>query len=389
MKELAIQNGSCLLLSLIVTINSVSNYLYGTPFDFSIPFIILYFGVDLFYCPIDLKIHHIFCFLSIYYKLTNTGSNVNNMIHVARAINITEVSTIFFSLKYFITDKRLEILNNGLFIVSFFYIRIFNYFLVMSNRDNFTYVNETNNKYALYISVYGLLTLNIYWATILLKILMKGILKSANLLHLRRIISYMYFANPIITLYIYSNSPNISYIPHIVGAINLSIQSYNWHSKSLEYSKTNSFNIVSKDLLPYFLIDNASIFASGFLTSVSGYYYSESYYSFFFISLLYHGIPFGIQCYKSYEAKKENRVVNQDSIDFLVTTYILSGIPVLIDVSLCAYHSLSSFVYFPLIALHIFQACLLKINPFYEYTHLVFHSTLYIQTILLCLSNLR
>ena len=106
MKELAIQNGSCLLLSLIVTINSVSSYLYNTPFDYSIPFIILYFGVDLFYCPIDLKIHHIFCFLSIYFKLTNTVSNVNNMVHVARAINITELSTIFFSLKYFITDKR-------------------------------------------------------------------------------------------------------------------------------------------------------------------------------------------------------------------------------------------------------------------------------------------
>ena len=384
-----IQHAGSLTVSTIISINVMCNYLYNISLDVSIPFVILYFGVDIFYCSLEFKLHHLCCLLLTYYKITTTFHNNNDWIPVARAINLTEVSTIFLCLKYFIKDTFLELPNNTLFLLTFFYFRIYNYFLVMSNPDNFTYMNTTNNIYALYISIYGLLTLNIYWATILLKILMKQCLKFIYPTNVRHIISYMYFINPMIALYIYSKSPNISYIPHMVGLINLSFQSYTWHSKSLEYSKTNSFNIVSKHLLPYFLIDNASIYAAGFLTSISGYYYSNHFYSFFFTSLLYHGVPFGIQCYKTYQATKENHVINEKSTDFLVTTYILAGIPVMIDVSLCAYHSLSSFVYFPLIALHIFQACLLKINPFYEYTHLVFHSTLYIQTILLCLSNLR
>lgn len=262
-----IQHAASLTVSTIISINVMCNYLYNISFDLSIPFIILYFGVDIFYCSLEFKLHHLCCLLLTYYKITTTFQNNNDWIPVARAINLTEVSTIFFCLKYFIKDTFLELPNNTLFLLTFFYFRIYNYFLVMSNPDNFTYMNTTNNKYALYIATYGLLTLNIYWATILLKILMKQCLKFIYLVDARH-------------------------------------------------------------------------------------------------------------------------VINQESPDFLVRTYILAGIPILIDVSLCHYYSLPC-LHFPLVALHIFQACLLKINPFYNHTHLVFYSTLYIQTILLCLFNLK
>jgi hypothetical protein len=198
----------------------------------------------------------------------------------------------------------------------------------------------------------------------------------------------MYFVNPILSILILSTNPLAHFIS-FSGLVNLSIQSYVWHSKCEEYIKDKSLNIVSDELVWYFLKDNVAIQIAGYTASIAAYYHSEWFYAYLLISTLYHTIPIYIQYNMTMRMKKEGEIVNEKSSSFLLSTYALISGPIAADVIICAYNSTLYSTGFPLLCLHVFIGCLLIMTPFYQFNHIVFHLSLWVQSGLLAYSNSR
>jgi hypothetical protein len=95
----------------------------------------------------------------------------------------TEISTNFLMIKnllskYNIKNKLLNKINNFCFIVSFFYYRIYNYFINIIISKNIYIIiikNYYNSEqlFFIFLSIYGLFLLNLYWMFLIIKKLLK------------------------------------------------------------------------------------------------------------------------------------------------------------------------------------------------------------------------
>lgn len=392
MDAFIIREACGLSMALISSFNLLLSYLYGTSLIYSIPFMTTYFITDLFYTKKnDMRLHHTFCLLLITYFLCS-GVYFDDALELARAIYITEFSSIFLGLMHFLKPgSMLELLNKLLFVSSFAYARIYVFYNTIADSNSYTGLMkyDTRMNYILYTGCYGLMTLNIYWFSIILKKLVKGPFKYLQCPQLiRTTLSYMYIANPIIMCYILKTSP-MPYCIFLGGLINLSFHSYVWHSKCGEYIKDKPLNIVSDELVWYFLKDNAAIQLVGFSASVAAYYESEWFYRYLLASILYHIIPISVQYYMTILMKKEGNVIDEKSSGFLITSYILLSASIATDVFLCGYHSVLYSTGVPLFFLHVIIGCVLKMNTFYQFSHIFFHSLLWFQIALLSYSNSR
>ena len=117
------------------------------------------------------------------------NNNNNNVLIEDRFIIIysllkTEISSIFYILKYYIPNNTIyATINNLTFYITFLKFRIIdNYLEIFNNNTIDIIINKYLYKnyfikYYLIISLYGLYILNIYWFFILTKILYKVINK--------------------------------------------------------------------------------------------------------------------------------------------------------------------------------------------------------------------
>ena len=128
----------------------------------------------------DMILHHLFALMLIYFFYNHNYLIIDNIKiknNLIENILSTEISTNFLIINNFIKNiKNLFIIkiNQILFVSTFFYFRIYNYFIyiILSNDVNILIINISKNyyyKYLLYTGMYGLFILNIYWFFILLK----------------------------------------------------------------------------------------------------------------------------------------------------------------------------------------------------------------------------
>jgi len=309
----------------------------------------------------------------------------------------TEISSIFYVLKYWLPTKSIIYnINAILFYISFFKLRIFDfYYEVIYNNSKFEIIfeNYSQTNYLLssilLISCYGLYLLNLYWFLIINKIVYKEIAKVVNIntekiCHF--ICSYIHWINIPVAFYIYSYNPNEKNIIDMVGVTVLSISSYIYHydifdrlynKKIEEYINPDKNNIVM------FLNDTICINLRGFLIIVTNYYYNPHFSviiatsGLVHLASIYHNILNILELF-----------IDNTKINFLNNHNIITGMPIVYDVSLLLMNSPIE-IAIPFLFVNIMMILIFVVEPFYKLTHVGFHILLIAQNYYACLSNIR
>jgi hypothetical protein len=425
---LEIQNVSLLCICLTTLYTSFQYYPYITGelnanliiengpklYDKMFKIILINAVIDLFFIKkIDLILHHFlilgFTFYGYYYNI-----NLDSIYYIIYYIVNTEISSIFNIFRYWIPkNTNIYIINGLIFYTSFFKYRIFDYYVNIISKD---YLKLIIDKYSssnyilsgiLVSSTYGLFILNLYWFSILTKILFKMIrnniinplfgYKINKDMIVQYLCSYVHYINIPLAIYLYhhkfidnSNNHKIKYLIDITGIVCLSISSYNYHYdiyKRLVSKEIDSYILPSKKNIIYFFIDCIFIQLRPFLTLLTSYYNTDIFMLIIFIPGLFHifslyNIILNILKFL-FVIEKEDFNLQKYHIKI---HYIITVIPIIIDIILIYINS-SHDVGTPFLFINIAIFIIYVVEPFYDFTHFIFHLLLIVQTYYLCLSH--
>ena len=345
----------------------------------------------------DVKIHHICVSGIIFYNNYYNISPEHKIIFYP--LLLTEISSIFYVLKYWLPKKTiLYNVNDMLFYISFFKLRIYDfYYKIIYNNISFNTIFHTysHSNYSLslilLISCYGLYILNLYWFLIMNKIIYKQIQKIKNIdtdILCHKLCSYLLWLNIPLALYIYVHKPNEKYMFDMIGITCLSISSYLYHDdiyKRLYNKQIEEYNIPNKDNFLLFINDTITINARSFLVIVTNYYNNKYLLYILLISGIFHLNSIYYCIINIFELLLHH---DKSKDTFLNYHNIFSIIPISFDVFLICMNSQTE-ILIPYFLLNIIIGLLFIINPFYKLTHVSFHILLVAQNYYMCLSNTR
>ena len=150
-----------------------------TNFKFLQAIICIFSIVDLYYNKSrDIKLHHLFSLGLFYYSFVFNVpcSDINILTY---SFIKTEISSIFMVLKFYINKKsNLYHVNNIIFYILFFKLRVYEIYYDVINYDSQLYIiiNKYSNfvgSFCFVLSCYGLFILNLYWFFLINKIMYK------------------------------------------------------------------------------------------------------------------------------------------------------------------------------------------------------------------------
>ncbi len=384
-----------------------------------------FFDILFYKLPMDLIIHHVLVFYVTYYNY------FYNHLYETEYKNIMietclyyEISSVFMALQT-IHDKVVPKKNKNhtilstilqiLFMTTFYKYRIenfYNNFLLNTDLHNHIYnicKDDFLCKSHVYIMYMGFLGLNIYWFTIMIKILYKksGLKSSVEKINhsiFENILTYTLFITSLYMIYLYTiqNNYKPNYKYDIIGTFILGIASMMYHHYYSFFYKNKehicislvSIKSESKKILFYTFIDQISIKIRSFLIIYSIYGNSLQFNTSFILHLI-SVIPFIYHSYQDYikiiKNKDENKDENKDKKEiiylFINHLYkhisIYNGITFIIDnifVSLKDNHNIYC-KYNALLAIIISGGFFVK--PFYEANQLYIHVLLILQSIVL------
>jgi len=395
------QNFINLGLCTVISLNLLYYQVYGTGLDVSVPIIFAYFVGDFYFCKPEIRLHHIFGMSILGFKMYHYNTPVDDAVIVS-SLYKTEISTFFYIFKllmetYKIKSKTLTTINNALFFATFFKFRIYDYYLdVIANPATYAVFRAYSGdslfqSSIIHFGVYGLFILNLYWFTILCKIVYKPfntIFPESTVITLcHKIVSYSYFSNLGVAYFIYSFSPNEVYIFDIIGILTLSLGSYYYHQRVLRtYQETNELDYISYSIMKPFVVDKFCIHLRSFLCLTSAFYHSSNW-PIIVLSGIFHTSSFIRLIDYLYDLRAEDRPIvyhskSERCKEFLQATNLFTSSPVVMDVvfvALCLSTSdYTSSIHAVFTTLMCFT--LLVVSPFYEMTHVAFHGFLILQT---------
>jgi len=394
---------SCILLSLFICYNLYLYYNVNTDYlNLSLPVILTYFGLDLFVCKYDIKLHHISILFLIAFNYNYNVSIADSEISIIPLYK-TEISTIFYSLKVIMKDnvlykKYFSQTNDILFFVIFIKFRIYDvYSIVLVNPIFYSqmakYTNTIFKQWFLYVPLYCFYGLNVYWFLIMYKILAKPIIKKCKSYDLKKIreflTQYTLFFNILAVGYIYSFSKKQYYIIDMAGIAMLAMNSYIYHNKIYTYlCGKKEINYMDNDIIEPLLNDNLSIHITSLLYNLTcAFTYDNSdIFAVFYISLILHANA--IYHYILYIMKSksnDNKIMYNDdsSTELISMTNFCTVLPVTYDILFGVFTAtnINTKINISLVSYVLFL--ILYINPFYELNHFAFHLGLIVQRMFL------
>ena len=367
-------------------------------FNILFPIIGMHVFTDIcFVKSIDVKLHHI-CVGCIFSYSNYYNVSIEERFAILYPLIKTEISSIFYILKFWIPPKSLAYnINAVLFYGTFLKFRIYDfYYEILYNNISFNalFQNYSPSNYLsqsiFMLSCYGLYILNLYWFLIMNKIIYKSIAKMVNidtdsLCHL--FCSHIHWVNIPLSIYIYAFNPSDKYIFDVVGITALSVFSYIYHYDV--YYRLNN-NIISEYIIPttcnivYFLSDNGFIHLRSFLALVTNYYDNDLfafviiYSAIFHITTILHAIANILDISVNYK--------DVDPIKFLNQHEIATIVPLVFD-GMCIFANSLTQTRIPFLLVNISIGLLLWINPFYKLSHVAFHLLIIAQNYYICMSN--
>ncbi len=417
------QNAANLFICSMTTINLWIYNKTNQYLSLSIPLIFTHFAIDIFFCKKEFKVHHFFGLLVIAFKYYHNMSKENATILII-SLYKTELSTFFYVFRYYLNKliksnvntpsvstgktliKWINILNSAVFFLTFFKFRMFDFYndvivnpAVYKQLQPYTQ-NSTIQTLFIYTGLYGLFLLNMYWFAIMCKVIYKPIHQLLSdricipLCH--TIVSYTYIVNVPISVLLYSSSPKPSYLFDMIGIMALTYGSFFYHQKVIEYYNSHKqIEYTSYELMYPFVLDQVAIHTRMFLCTVTNVYYLDQttmqlllLFSFAkHASSIYHLIKYLYDLkYQGQQILYNNK--NEHTQRFLSIVNGVLFIPIIID-GLIIFFNTSHLVY-KLNAVFITAMCIiiLKIAPFYELNHVLFHMCAIAQNVYLILCNM-
>jgi hypothetical protein len=361
---------------------------------------------DFLLCTPDLIIHHIAALLLICPSL-NSIHALSNLMHLMIVVLKTEISSLFLVFREFIPKKykRLSNINNILFIVLFFYTRIYQY----SNKIiyNETLHDDIDKYYSPFdaglikIGVYLLYFMNLYWFTIIIKTIVKKINETGFLLSFQqseRIIQYLYFTSSVACLNIYKPFINPIYFLDTFGVTMLSVTSYKYHNL-LSKQTSEEKNVLDDDLIWYYIDDVLLINIRCFLcvltnTNLYKVLTTMTPNMYINITLVYASILFHsatIYNFVKFIFTLKNNNINlsiyKNPLEKTFFLHIIKALPILVDSMIIIYNTKNLYIQNNGILITVLFFIIMNVEPFYHMNHLAFHVLLFFQTIFLCQSN--
>lgn len=409
----------CIANLIISTIVSINLYYYyyvdKNTLYFSLPLIALHFLLDIFVCNTDIKIHHMCGLLTIFTKYYYNTQPIHDSSIFVLVYNF-EITTFFYLFKIWLKpyektqNKLLKCIitsNDIIFFLSFFKIRIFDYYIyVISNptvyENLYNYVGDrVFDNILMYSGIYGLFILNMYWFLIMCKIVCRTffgdkVMSLEAQINCHNITSFTLLFNPhIAALAYYHSPPNIAYFFDLLGTVTLGIFNFKYHNSIKEYIiKNKQIDYTSQELLTYYTMDNLAIHLRSFLCVVTSLYNSLPLTIHIFIfSATIHSCSFYL-----FMKKLNDRLFNKGQIIynnckennvFITEINTLMSVPIIVDTLIISLFSTYYLNAINLCFVTVFMAFAIFIQPFYEYSHVAFHAGLLLETYFLASCNLR
>lgn len=123
----------------------------------------------------DMIIHHLLVMNLIYFLFSSKADDTEKL-RIVEVILSTEISTNFLILKDILKKNKLTgilYINNVLFLLTFFYYRVYNYFvkiIISKELFNIATTNFTGFQlFFLFFSIYSFFILNLYWSGLICK----------------------------------------------------------------------------------------------------------------------------------------------------------------------------------------------------------------------------
>jgi len=323
----------------------------------------------------DVVIHHALS-LSVYfsyYWYSYTDYDINL---ISSAILCFQVSSIFLSIdSIFGDDYALKSLNSIAFIGTFMYYRIYRYYLFLTDIDFQMMIYKYNPN--IMIIFYAFYTLNIYWACLIVKKIMK-LLKINDMyddIKMEWLLQYLLCLNVPITYYKYltlKTTPDDNYLLlDLLGNTILSIGNYKLHNNLYLNYKNNE----PLEMKP-FLYDHISIRVRVTLTLMSYCLINNAFYNVLYACIMNH---IGSSIATIYFTK------NVSMIEFNSSNLKTSLINWLY-INICIETMIVSYMQNNVLNLYIILGLIgmvYKYKVFYNYSHVAFHLLLLIQTALI------
>lgn len=370
-----------------IALSSAASYLYyqyslyvqkdGTmPFEYLYKYVCVHAFLDLFFgTHYDNLIHHLFIMGILFYSEYHQASIEDKFLFIYPLLK-TEISSIFYVLRYWLSENSmLYTANILLFYVSFLKFRIYDFYVELIHHNlvfhRIFQVYSYNMSSVLYLSVYGLYSLNLYWVFILNKIVYKTMASFVP-------INTDFVCHYLCTTVYAANIPLCFSLRHpfaCIGTIVHSCSAYLYHKdiyRKLYLKQIDEYVAPSKDNRLDYLIYRLSIHIRSFL-SLSIYYPG---FSRTILSAFLHTVSM----YDAYD--HVNVIDHMEPASFLFDQRRFLALPFLLDGLMLGLHSPDKvaislyLLYFSMTLLHV-------INPFYKLTPLAFAIGFTIQTGLL------
>ena len=224
-----------------------------------------------------------FCFYCLY-----TSADI--FIFLSTILN-TEIANIFYVLKcYLKEDTILYDINYALFYVTFFKFKIYDFYKIINNHNEF-YLIENDYKPICLVCIYTLYIINLYWFAIMNKYVYDKIKIVNSTLINHKVCRYIQLINIPLTICLYSYNPTKRYIYDLLGITLLSITTYQHHNdvyNKLINKKIDERSFNDKEELNNLLFETVCIHLRSYLSILTNYYHVESVFFILLVSGVFH-----------------------------------------------------------------------------------------------------
>lgn len=333
----------------------------------------IYSCIDLFCTSSTVsRIHHLFSIILCIYS-----HNIlpNDRPIVVYPILNTEISSIFYILKYWLKDPQLYTINLGLFYLAFLKFRIYDFYTLI-HTIHIT-MNMAFPKFILF-TCDGLFIMNLYWFALMNKIVYKTLIKYVDINKdtlCRFICSYTYFINIPLVFWMYTlNKKNMF---DILGVCMLSISSHLYHS-TIYNQLNNNESVLPINNIVLFVNDSLFIHMRCILAVITNFYNSSKEFVYISVTIRFICFYAGI-INVLYLMKDKNK-------SFYKYHNLAMFVPYIYDSYLFASRT-SIEITVPFLLINTIIVIIMAIEPFYKLTHVAFHFCLIIETYYICASN--
>ena len=398
-----------------ISVSSLFSYVYynsyslpdkviggGIWFERLYPVVGIYAVMDLFMTKsTDLRLHHA-CIFGIYFYNNYYSVSVEPRFLFSYTLLKTEISSIFFVLKYWFPPKTLiNSINTVLFYLSFFKFRIWDFYVEIIHNNKA--LDLVFNRYSgsnvylsaiLSLSCYGLYILNLYWFLIINKILFKQIAKCISTINTDKInhllCSYIHWVNIPLAIYIYSFKPNVKHIFDVVGITALTVSSFQYHHyiyNRLVSGQIDEYNVPDRRNIGSFINDTIFINIRNFFIILTNYYDKPLLGSVLCYSGFFHTVSMYCCVLNILRFFQEEKTEKTESC-FLFNHNIITAIPIITDAYFIFTNSPTE-IAIPFLLVNVVIGLLFAVEPFYKLNHAVFHLLVLVQNYYICMSNIQ